>query len=310
MNGNLQVTNSIYSGGYQVLTTQSNLAGTYASLTGATFTGDVSMNNRLYVASDVSLNKRVQVGGDVSMNGNVQIGGNLIIGVSTIPQSAIIGGVGSSSSNFTTDVSMSYRLYIASDVSMNRRLNVGADASFNGNVQIIGNLTATYPANSIPSSAIIGGVSSGGGGSGFTTDVSYGNIQVANNIGIGTPISSSYALDVSGPVRSNNQFTGTAFSATSDYRIKASPLSLFDTSINKLFTVNDLNPVYYYNTITKKPDVGFIAHELQQHLPFLVDGVKDGHEYQTINYLGLTAILVKEIQEMKKRITDLEERVK
>jgi hypothetical protein len=423
---------------------------------------DVSMNNRLVVVSDVSFNRRLQVAGDVSMNGNVQIGGNLIIGASTIPQSAIIGGVGSS--NFTTDVSMTNRLFVGSDVSMNKRLQVAGDVSMNGNVQIRGNIIgdvsmnnrlyigggstlsalsasgtplvvqslgatvanfiggtgydyqlyyynngSTYfgtdggsfagqyryfqnntqdkmrfyqgtagalslqpvagnvgigqtapaynldvsgtgrftgdlslnqrlyvkndvsmngnvqiggsliiGASTIPASAIIGG---GGGGSNFTTDISgqarlyiasdtslNGNLQMGKNVAIGTTIS-TYALDVSGPVRSNNQFTGTAFSATSDYRIKASPISLLDPSINKLFTVNDLNPVYYYNTIAKKPDVGFIAHEMQEYLPLLVNGVKDGDEYQSVNYLGLTTILVKEIQELKKRVAELESQI-
>jgi len=54
----------------------------YAALSGANFTGDVSMNSKLVVANDVSFNTKLSIGGDVSMNGNVVVRGN----VSTITQ--------------------------------------------------------------------------------------------------------------------------------------------------------------------------------------------------------------------------------
>ena len=341
MNGNLQIAGSLVVPANSIAA--SAIIGGVGG--GSNFTTDISGTNRLFVASDVSFNRRLQVGGDVSMNGTLQIAGNLVVPANSIPASAIIGG-GGGGSNFTADVSGTNRLFIASDVSFNRRLQVGgdvsmnsnmqirgniigdvslnnrlyvtADASFNGNLQIKGSLIV--PIGSIPSSAISGGA---GSGTNFITDISglarlyiaadtslNGNLQVGAKIGIGTSINTSYALDISGAVRSNNQFTGTAFSATSDYRIKSNPISMFDPSINKLFTIDELNPVYYYNTIAKKSDIGFIAHELQEHIPILVSGNKDGDEFQSVNYLGLTTILVKEIQELKRRVADLEERLK
>ena len=45
--------------------------------------------------------------------------------------------------------------------------------------------------------------------------------------------------------------------------------------------------------------MGFIAHELQEHYPFLVTGVKDGPETQSVNYIGLIGLLTKEIQQLK-----------
>ena len=56
--------------------------------------------------------------------------------------------------------------------------------------------------------------------------------------------------------------------------------------------------------------MGFIAHELQEHFPFLVSGEKDGATNQSINYIGLIALLTKEIQELKQRVLILEERDK
>jgi hypothetical protein len=51
---------------------------------------------------------------------------------------------------------------------------------------------------------------------------------------------------------------------------------------------------------------GFIAHELQEYFPFLVNGVKDGPELQSVNYTGLIGLLVQEIKDLKRRVNELE----
>jgi hypothetical protein len=51
--------------------------------------------------------------------------------------------------------------------------------------------------------------------------------------------------------------------------------------------------------------MGFIAHELQEHFPFLVNGEKDGKDYQSVNYTGLIGLLVKEIQDLKKEVQEI-----
>ena len=56
-----------------------------------------------------------------------------------------------------------------------------------------------------------------------------------------------------------------------------------------------------------KKDVGLIAHEVQEIYPFLVNGIKnDPNTNQSINYIGLIGILIKEVQELKKRVSNLE----
>ena len=87
--------------------------------------------------------------------------------------------------------------------------------------------------------------------------------------------------------------TANSFNATSDYRIKENI-----KSIN--FSINNLNPVQYYNKELKKEDMGFIAHELQEIIPFLVNGEKNSEKFQSVNYNGIIALLVKEMQELKK----------
>jgi hypothetical protein len=112
----------------------------------------------------------------------------------------------------------------------------------------------------------------------FLSDIS-GNISIYGD------------LSVSGDVTANQ------FTPLSDYRIKENIKRLDDT-----FTVDNLIPVTYINKNNNKQDIGLIAHELQEIYPFLVNGEKDGPETQSINYMGLIGILIKEIQELKKEI--------
>jgi hypothetical protein len=110
-----------------------------------------------------------------------------------------------------------------------------------------------------------------------------------------TSITSGFALDVSGNI------TTTSLTTTSDYRIKTNIQTLDGT-----FTVDNLRPISYYNSLSNNQDIGLIAHELQEHYPFLVHGNKDDVDYQSVNYTSLISVLIHEIQQLKKRITKLE----
>ena len=91
-------------------------------------------------------------------------------------------------------------------------------------------------------------------------------------------------------------------SQLSDYRVKTDVKTLVDTSFN----IDNIIPKYYFNTRANKNQIGFIAHELQEEYPFLVTGVKDGPELQGVDYIGLIGVLVKEIQDLKSRVSQLE----
>ena len=86
----------------------------------------------------------------------------------------------------------------------------------------------------------------------------------------------------------------------SDYRIKENIRELDET-----FTVKYLNPVTFTNMKTNKLDIGLLANEVEDFFPELVRGVKDGSELQTVNYIGLIPILIKEIQNLHKEIEDI-----
>ena len=130
-----------------------------------------------------------------------------------------------------------------------------------------------------------------------STAIGYGaEITASNQLTLGTAGQTVY---IPGTV------TATSYNATSDYRIKSNVTALDDTYI-----VDSLNPVTYLNTKTEKQDMGLIAHELQEVYPFLVNGTKDNDTYQTINYMGLIALLIKETKELKQNVKELKERIK
>lgn len=109
-------------------------------------------------------------------------------------------------------------------------------------------------------------------------------------------------------MNSEGTITGITFNCTnlniaSDYRIKD---NVTDVSSNDNF--NKLRPVTYFNKINNKNEIGFIAHEVQELFPELVNGEKDGENNQSINYIGLIPLLVSEIKELKLKIKQLEEK--
>jgi UDP-3-O-[3-hydroxymyristoyl] glucosamine N-acyltransferase len=136
------------------------------------------------------------------------------------------------------------------------------------------------------------------------------------NVGINTRTPTA-TLDVSGSINTNGNasvsgnltvsgnVSATSYNATSDYRIKTGVMPL---DLN--FTVDGLNPVSYVLKDDKeaKKQIGFIAHEVQELYPFLVNGVKDGPNTQSINYSGFIGILTKEIKDLKAKVQEQEER--
>lgn len=140
-----------------------------------------------------------------------------------------------------------------------------------------------------------------------------GKIDLTNRLLIGNPTDdTSFKLNVNGKSKFHNDIDidtsinclGTINTneivITSDYRMKTNVNPLDETHI-----VDNLQPVSY-NKNNNKKEFGFIAHELQEHFPELVNGTKDGENMQSVNYNSLIAILVKEIQTLKQRIDVLE----
>ena len=140
------------------------------------------------------------------------------------------------------------------------------DLDVSGNINFTGNIYQN------------GNIFSGGGSSNNVTgnvDISGGNLTVSGNV------------------------TATSFNATSDRRIKDNILS-----IDREVIVNIL-PRKYINKLTNKPEFGLIADEIQEIYPQIVNGNKDSLEFQSVNYIQLIPLLIKEVQELKNIIKKL-----
>ena len=183
---------------------------------------DASLNLKANVASPTFtgiVTAAKLTSGDASFNGNIDISGVLSVTqtVNSVVKNTTINNYNVA---VTNDLSLNGKLIVSSDVSLNSKLFVKGDASFNGRVDICGNFYANYPANSIPSSAIIGGVSGGSTGSvdissnqtisgvkTFTNGLNVGNTLMSSILGpdpnfqrvqIGVDINGEVANDSSG----------------------------------------------------------------------------------------------------------------
>ena len=125
----------------------------------------------------------------------------------------------------------------------------------------------------------------------------------AGPVGFGTTTpDASYNLDVS-----SNGIKTTSINVVSDYRIKQNVEPI--NTANARFSVDDMRPVSYFNTLTSRTEHGFIAHELQEGHPELVSGTKDASELQSVNYNSMVAMLVSETQALKRQVKELTEEI-
>ena len=243
--------------------------------------GDVSFNNITVAGSttfagDMTLKSKLFIGNDISVNGNLYVGGDLSVnGIFSgnfasgiIPTSAIINYPSSGSSN----------------VEITGNVRVTGDASFNGtNVELSTNTILQ-----------VNGQVAFTDGTSFST---YDNNILSGTVAQGNVIfkDSTFAqVTCTGPVTAGSQ------NPPSDYRLKTNV-----TNLDGSYTIDNLEPIQYNNILSNKHEFGLIAHELQAVYPELVKGEKDGAEYQRVNYNGLIGVLVKEVQEIKRRIKDL-----
>jgi hypothetical protein len=115
----------------------------------------------------------------------------------------------------------------------------------------------------------------------------------------------AYAANTNQIVLGNVDTTGvysTAFFCTSDYRFKDYVTPIKETN----YSLDHLKPIVYQNKYNKTTNMGFLAHELQEHIPFLVTNKKDDEKgHQTINYDGLIGLCVKEIQDLKRELKEI-----
>jgi cytoskeletal protein CcmA (bactofilin family) len=246
--------------------------------------GDVDINGKLHVKEDIDCSGNVNIDGSINLNNGsnkstiFQSGAPL-----TIQNNSPSGYIYITTSAGANGITVFQNGYVGIN---NAVLNNSYVLNVNGTGNFSDAITTITPANQldssskVPTTAWVQGLISSGG---------YATLA-GNNTWTGSNI---FTLQV----------TALSYNAPSDYRIKTDVTPLDDK-----FTVDKLRPVTYNNTKLDKQDIGLIAHELQEVYPFLVTGEKDGENLQSVNYTGLIAILIKEIQELKERVKKLEEK--
>ena len=155
-----------------------------------------------------------------------------------------------------------------------------------------------------------------------------GNWPATNNWGIGLHDgSASRNIRIGGTTQGTggqqwdgayaNIYAG-SYTNASDYRIKENVVGLDDGA---LASVLALRPVKYRikkiegDEQENRTEIGFIAHEVQEHIPEVVIGEKDAvdgggnEQHQGVDYAKLTAVLAKAIQEQQAIIETLTNRI-
>ena len=282
--GALKITGGAYIGGASYLDGVITMANTTAStgsttgalkITGGAYIGDASYLDGVITMANATAGSNGA--GALKISGGAYIGGaSYLAGVITMAS-----GTGSSS---TTSGS----LVVTGGVGISGNVYIGGSGASTGSSS--GGLVVTGGAYIGGNSYLAGNIKIAGG----TTSTSYtdGALVVTGSAGF------------SANIYCNNYTNSVYFNATSDYRIKTNV-----TQLDSSYNVDSLKPIHYINTRGNKEDIGFLAHEVQEIYPFLVSGEKDGTDYQSINYNGFIGILVKEIQDLKKTVAELQNKV-
>ena len=119
-------------------------------------------------------------------------------------------------------------------------------------------------------------------------------------------------LDTSLGTGSRGDGDGSEFSiGISDQRLKKDISKLQDT-LQGILSLNGVT--YHYDTanhpemgLSDKPQIGFIAQELEEVYPQLVVTKENG--YKAVNYAPMVAVLVEAIKEQQEMIEDLQRQV-
>jgi hypothetical protein len=132
-----------------------------------------------------------------------------------------------------------------------------------------------------------------------TATIGTTGIYYNGRVSIGKPSpDNGFALDVSGGIRS------IGINNVSDYRIKE---NVCDSRNNErgFPSLKELRGAHYWNTLTNRHEYGFIAHEVAEIYPELIDGERDAeNKLQSVDYRSMFAILARDIQDLKERISN------
>jgi hypothetical protein len=167
-------------------------------------------------------------------------------------------------------------------------LDVTGTSRFTGTTQYVGNVT--YNLSSANGVSFLG--------SSFMTTMRVDAIN--NRVGIGTA-SPAYALEVCGTIATTAMNVTTGISCSSDERFKTNIQDL-SGSLDKVLQLRGVSYDWRISEFPKKSfndkkQIGFIAQDLENVLPELVQEDADG--YKSVDYSKVAPILVEAIKEQQ-----------
>lgn len=130
------------------------------------------------------------------------------------------------------------------------------------------------------------------------------------NVGIGNTSPGSHRISVTGTAGLS---TGTAWTNTSDFRLKDIESELVGSALDKVMALRPVsfrwNELHHqkFGSSADKLNLGFIAQEVEEILPHMITTDEDG--YKWYNPSGFEALLTAGIQEQQAQILALEHRL-
>jgi predicted acyltransferase (DUF342 family) len=274
---------------------------------------DSSFNNRLFVGNIANIGGNLNVVGVTNLGNAVNIYGNTTIGTTISNNNLLVNGIGNIATlvvtgtttlNSTVTINANTSITGTNSLTVNSNTTVGNIACLgtgNINTLIVTGTTTLGDTLTVNASTTIGNSANpysltvNGG----TTINSYASsvVTVNSDTTIGNAVTNR-SLTINGTC------TAFVFNANSDYRAK---IEL--NELDRTYSVDNIRPIEYIFKATNEKGLGVIAHELQEHYPCLVSGEKDGEELQSVNYIGIIALLVNEIKGIKNEIKVLKARL-
>ncbi|MBY0424394.1 MAG: tail fiber domain-containing protein [Cytophagales bacterium] len=137
------------------------------------------------------------------------------------------------------------------------------------------------------------------------TSGTISGIYYNNAVSIGSSPSGSYKFEVTGRIKSNG------INETSDARFKKDIITL-DHSLEKVMKLRGVSYAWRTSEFPQKefsprPQIGFIAQEIEKVYPELVETDKLG--YKSVEYTKMVAILLEAIKEQQKLIESQSEEI-
>jgi hypothetical protein len=143
-------------------------------------------------------------------------------------------------------------------------------------------------------------LASGGGGN-TVFAITNNEVFIYNNLTGGTNYKIDFRTISTSRGNINVTDTAVAYNTSSDYRLKQDL-----KSFNGLELINKIKTYDYEWKADKSRSYGTLAHELQEVLPYVVFGEKDGEQMQSVDYSKIVPVMVQAIKDLKAKIETLE----